>query len=114
MDFRQLLFEQANEFVVLLDGFQRLDEYGLAAGAGAVDDSLHAAFLLDLYGDDEAFAADGDQFVLDRAAFGEAAQVSAERFLNRATLPFDFAADASQFGRGFIFERPVRLNLVAE
>ena len=43
-----LVFQQADEFVVLLDGFEGLDEDGLAAGAGAVNDALHAAFLLDL------------------------------------------------------------------
>ncbi len=110
----QFFFQQAHEFVVLLDGFQGLDEDGLAAGTGAVDDSLHAAFLLDLHGDDEAFAADGDEFVLHGAAFGEAAEISTERFLNRAALFFDLAADAGQFGRGFVFERAVGLNLVAE
>ena len=67
-------FEQADELIVLFDGFQGLDEYGLAAGAGAVYDSLHAAFLFDLYGDYEAFATDRDQFVLHRAAFGQRAK----------------------------------------
>ena len=114
MNLAELFFEQADQFVVLLDGFQRLDEDGLAAGAGAVDHALHAAFLLDFDGDDEALAADGDQFVLHRAAFGEAAKISAERFLDGAALLFDFAADAGEFGRGFVFERAVGLNLVAE
>ena len=79
-----------------------------------MDHALHAAFLLDFYGDDEAFAADGDQFVLHRAAFGEAAQISAQRFLNGAALLFDFAANAREFGRGFVVERSIGLDLVAE
>ena len=94
MNLDELFFEQADEFVVLLDGFKRLDVDGLAAGAGAVDDALHAAFLLDFDGDHETLAADGDEFVLDGAAFGEAAQVAAQRILNGAALLFDLAADA--------------------
>jgi hypothetical protein len=47
MNLGELLVEQADEFVVLLDGFERLDVNGLAAGAGAVDYALHAAFLLE-------------------------------------------------------------------
>ncbi len=114
VNLRELLFEQANEFVILLDGFHWLDENRLTAGTGTVDDALDAAFLLDLDGDDEALSADGDEFVLHGAAFGEAAQVSAQGFLNGATLLFHFAADAGKLGRGFVFERSIRLNLVAE
>ena len=114
MNLGEFFFQQADEFVVLLDGFEGLDEDGLAAGAGAVDYALHAALLLDFDGDDEAFAADGDEFVLHGAAFGEAAQISAQRFLDGAALLFDFAADAGEFGRGFVFERAVGLDLVAE
>jgi len=66
----EFFFQEANEFVVLLDGFERLDKYGLAAGAGAVDNPLHAPLLFDLYRDDEAVSADRDEFVLDCAAFG--------------------------------------------
>ena len=80
----------------------------------AVDDALHAALLLDLDGDDEALAADGDQFVLHGAAFGEAAEIAAQRFLNGAALLLDLAADAGEFGRGVVVERAVGLNLVAE
>lgn len=56
----EFFVHQTDEFVVLLDGFKRLDEDGLTARAGAVDDALHATFLLDLDGNDEAFAADRD------------------------------------------------------
>jgi hypothetical protein len=79
-----------------------------------VNYALDAAFLLDLDGDDEAFAADGDEFVLHGAAFGEAAEISAEGILDGAALSFDFAADAGEFGRGVIFECAVGLNFVAE
>ena len=98
MNLDEFFFEQPDEFVVLLDGLHRLDKHGLSAGACAVDDALYAAFLLDLDWDDEALAADGDEFVLNRAAFGEMAQISAERFLDGAALLFNVAADACQFG----------------
>ncbi len=71
MDLRLLFVEQAHQLVVLLDGLERLDEDGLAAGAGAVDDALHAALLLDFHRNHEALAADGDEFVLHGAAFGK-------------------------------------------
>ena len=64
-----LFIQQPHQFVVLFDRLQRLDKHGLSAGTGAVDDALHPAFLFDLDWDDEAFAADRDQFVLHRAAF---------------------------------------------
>ena len=79
-----------------------------------MDYALHAAFLLDFDGDDEAFAADGDEFILHRAAFGEAAQIAAQGFLNRAALLFDLATNARQLGRGLVFERSIGLDLVAE
>src|SRR5579864_429229 len=76
MNLREFLFQEAHELVVLLDRLQRLDENCLAAGAGAVNYALHAALLLHFDRDDEAFAADGNEFVLHRSAFGEATEVS--------------------------------------
>ena len=73
-----LFFEEADEFVVLLDGFEWLDVDGLAGGAGSVDDAGDAAFLFGFDGDDEAVAADGDEVVLRLAVGGEAAQGGAE------------------------------------
>ena len=98
----------------MLDGLERLDEDGLSAGACAVNYALDAALLLNFYRDDETFAADGDELILHRAAFREAAQVSAQGFLNGAALLFHFAADAGEFGRGFVFEGSVGLDFVAE
>ena len=78
MNLGLLFVEQAHQFVVLLDGFEGLDEDGLSAGAGAVDHALDAAFLLDFDGDHETLAADGDQFVLGGAAVGKAAEIAAQ------------------------------------
>src|SRR5579863_1662343 len=114
VNLRQFFFEKTHEFVVLFNGFQRFDENRLAAGTGTVNHSLHSALLFDLHRNDETLAANGDQLVLHGAAFGEAPQITAERFLNRAALPFRVATDAGEFGRGFIFERSIRLDLVTE
>ena len=77
-------------------------------------DALHAAFLLDLDGDDKSLAADRDQFILHRAAFGESPQISAQGLLNRAPLLFDLAANARQLWRGLVFKRAIGLDLVAK
>src|ERR1035441_5339119 len=114
MDFGLFLIQQANQFVVLLDGFERLDKDGLSAGTGSVHDSLDAAFLLDFHRDHETLATDGDQFVLHGAALGEFAQVTAQRLLNLTLLLFNLAAEAAEFGGGAVVERAVGQNLVAK
>ena len=114
MDLGLFFIQQAHQFVVLLDGLERLDKDGLSAGTGAVHYTLHAALLLHFYWDDKALAADGDQFVLHRAAFGKFPQVAAQGFLNLAFLLLDLTANAAQFGRRAIVERAIRQNLVAE
>ena len=114
MDLGLFFIQQADEFIVLLDGFERLDKHGLSAGTGAVHHALDAAFLLDFHRDHKTLAADGDQFVLHRPAFGEFAQVAAQRLLDLAFLLFDLAANAVQFGRGAVVERAVGKNLVVK
>jgi hypothetical protein len=114
VDFALFVFEQADKLVVLLDGFQRLDKDGLAAGTGAVDDALDAALLLDLDRDDEAVAADSDQFVLQGIAFREAAKITAQRVLDGAALLLDLAADGGEGGRGVVIESSVGRELVGE
>ena len=114
MDLGLLFIEEAHQFVVLFDGFKRLDEHGLAAGRRAVSHALHAAALLDLDRNDEAVSADGDQFVLHGAVVGEAAQIRLERSLDSAALALDVAADAGQLGRGVVVKRAVRQDLVVK
>src|SRR5579871_771207 len=60
MHLRLLVIQQTHQLIVLLDGLERLDEDGLAAGGGAVSNALHAAALLDFHRDDEALAANRD------------------------------------------------------
>ena len=69
VDFGLLLVEEAEEFVVGLDGLHWLDEDSLAGGGRAVDDAGDAAAEFGLDGDDEAIAAEGDDLVLDSAGF---------------------------------------------
>ncbi len=114
MNLGEFFIQQADQFVVLLDGFERLDEDGLSAGTGAVHYALHAAFLLDFDRDHETLAADGDQFVLHGSAFGEFPQVAAQRFLYLTLLLFDFTANTAQLGRSAIVERAVGQDLVVE
>ena len=64
VNLRLLFIEQPHQLVVLFDGFERLDENGLPARAGAVHHALHAPFLLDLYRDHKALTANCDQLVL--------------------------------------------------
>src|SRR3954463_11298403 len=107
-----LFVNQAYEFVVLLDGLHRLDIDRLSARTRAVDNALHLALLLDLNRDDETLTADGDQFVLRRAAFTQPSKMRLQRLLYHTFLLLDFAADACQLGRSFVVESPVRKNLV--
>src|SRR5579872_5704445 len=113
-NFSLFLIEQANEFVVLLDSFQRLDKNRLPAGTCAVNHALHAALLLDLHGNHEALAADGNQLILNCATVGQPAQIALQRFLNSAPLLFDFATNAREIRRRAIFEGSVGVNFVAE
>ena len=105
-----LVFEQAHQFVVQLDGLQRLDVYRLAAGAGAVHHARHAALELRLHRNDKALAANRDQVFLRRALAGEAAQRRAQAALDRALLSLHLAADAPQFGRSIVGQRAVRAD----
>ena len=73
VDLGLLFVEQSNQFIILLDGFERLHKHRLAAGTGSMHHSLHAPFLLNLHRDDKAFAADRHQFILHRAALGQTA-----------------------------------------
>src|SRR6266478_3845622 len=114
MNLGLFFIEQAYQFVVLLDGFERLDKDGLSAGTGAVHDALHAAFLLDFHRNHKTLAADGNQFILYRPALGEFAQVAAERFLNLTLLFFGVAANAAKFGGRTIVERAVGKDLVVK
>ena len=63
-----LFFDEADQLVVLLDGFKRLDVDRLTRRAGAVDHAADAALELAADGNDKAVAANGDEVFL-RGAF---------------------------------------------
>ena len=81
MNLGLLFFDQADQFVVLLDGFERLDVNRLARGAGAVNHAGDAALQLGADGNDEAVAADGDEVFLRCAFRAELAQGGAQATL---------------------------------
>ena len=105
-----LFFDEADELVVLLDGFEWLHVDGLAGGACAVDDSGDAALEFRADGDDEAVASDGDEVFLGCAVGGELAQGGTEGFFNLALLALLVAADAVKFGRRVVGEGAVGLD----
>ncbi len=94
MNLGLLFIQQPDELIVLLDSFKRFNKDGLPAGTCAMHDALHPPFLFNLHGDDKALSANCDQFILHSSAFGQAAQVTAERLLNLTTLFFSFAANS--------------------
>ena len=105
-----LFFDQAHQFVVLLDGFQRLDVNRLPRGAGAVNHAADAPLQLGADGNDEAVAANGDEVFLGCAVLGELAQGGAQAFFDEPLLALLLAADAAQLGRGVVGQRAVGLN----
>ncbi len=114
VDLGLLFVEEADELVVLLDGFEGFDEDGLAGGRGAVDDAGDAALELGFDGDDEAVAADGDEVVLGAAAFAEAAEGFAEALFDGAVLALHGAADAAELGGGVVVEAAVGFDFAAQ
>jgi len=110
MDLGLFLFEKADELVVLLDGFERLDVNGQARGAGAVNDARDAALEFGADGDNEPLAADGDQLVLRGAFAGEFAQGGTEALFNEALLALLVVADAPQLRRGVVGDGAVGLD----
>src|SRR2546425_848944 len=78
MNLSLLFLQQSHELVILLNGFQRLDKDGLPARTRAVSYTLHPPLLLGLYGYNETLTPNGDQFLLNRSAFGQSAQICAQ------------------------------------
>ena len=114
MNLRQFFFEHPHQFIVLLNGFERLDEHGLPTGTGAVDHTLDTPFLLRLHRNYKSFAADCDQLILQSAAFGQPSQIAAQRLLDQPLLFLHLATDARKFWRGAVIERAIGPDLVAK
>jgi hypothetical protein len=114
MDLRLLFVEQTYKFVVLLDGIERFDEYGLPGRGRTVNDSGNLAFKLGFDGDDEAVAADGDEVFLGTAAFAQAAQRFAQALFNRTVLAFYRSADTAKLRRCVVVEAAVGFDLATK
>ena len=102
MDFAGFFFGEADEFVVEVDGFHRLDEEGVAAAAGSVDDSVDAAFAAGDNRDYKTVVADGDEIFLQRAVGLMGAQEAFERVLDGLALLLDLAAEAAEGDTGVV------------
>ena len=114
VDFASLLFGEAHQLVIQVDGFERLDEERVAAGAGAVDDAVELAALP---GDDrhhEALVADRDELLLQDAFLPVGAQETLERILNGLLLPLDIAAQAVERDAGVVGDGAVGQDLAVE
>jgi hypothetical protein len=71
-------FEKPHQFIVLLDGLERLHVDRLAGRTCPVHDAGDAPLQFRANGNDEALAANGDQVFLSRAFRGELAKSGAE------------------------------------
>ena len=78
-NFDGFFLAELDEAIVEVDGIERLDENGLAGGAGGVDDAGHLAAVAGANGDDEAVVTQRDVVFAYRLAAG------AEDFLERLT-----------------------------
>ena len=114
MDLRVLFLHEAHEFIILLNSFQGLDENRLSTGTGSMNDSVHAPFLIGLYRDHKALAADRNQLVLNGPIFGKATQIVTQRGLDLAFLLLHFAAQSRKLRRSVVVERAVRQDFAAE
>ncbi len=111
MNLGLLFFDEADQLVVLLDGFKRLDVDCLARRTGAVNHARDAPLQLGADGNDEAVAANGDEVFLRSAVAGKLAQGGAKAFFNEALLALLIATDAAEFGGGVVGEGAFGLDL---
>ena len=114
VDLAHLLFGEAHQFVVEVDGLERLDEERVAAGTGGVDHAIDLAALSGDHRDHEALVADGDELLLQHAFLAVGAQEALQRFLDRLLLPLDIAAQARQRDAGVVGHAAVGQDLAVE
>ena len=110
MNLSLLVFQQAHQFVVLLDGFERLHVDRLPRRAGAVNYAANTALQFRADRNDEAVAANGDEVFLGGSVIGELAQGGTKTLFDEALLPLLLAANPAQLRRGIVGQRTVGLN----
>ncbi len=111
---RDLFFLETHEFVVEVDGFERLEEQRLTGGARAVN---HAGQFAALPGDHRhhvTLVANGDVLFLQHAFVAIGAEEAFERFLNALLLLLDLAAETMEMRAGAVENGSVRLNLALD
>ena len=110
-DLGGFVFGKLHELVVGLDGFKRLEEYGLAGGAGAVHHAGDGAAMLGAHRNHETVVAEGDVVF---AGFGVSrAQDLLQSFLDGGACVGDAGADAAKRGGGVVADVTVGKNAAA-
>ena len=106
-DLARFFFLQTHQFVVEVDGFERLQEQRLTGGARAVDHAGQLAALARDHRHHEAVVAERDVLFLQYALVAVGAEKALERFLDGLFLLLDFAADAMQMRAGAVEHRAI-------
>ena len=113
-DFALLFFAQPHEFVVEIDGIQRLDEQRLTAAACAMDNAVDPPLLPGNHRDDEPIVSNRDVLFLQYALVAVRLQESFERLMNRTLLLIDVPAQPVERDARIIGNRPVRKHLAPD
>src|SRR5947209_11471103 len=90
--FPELFFAQADQFVIEIDGFERLHKQRVPAAAGAVNDPVRLALLARHHRHHETIVADRDEVFLQRAVLAMRPQEAFKRDLNLLLLLLDIPA----------------------
>ena len=114
VDLAHLLFGEAHQFVVEVDGFQRLHKQRVPAGTRGMNHAIDLAALSGNHRNHEALVADGDELLLQHAFLAVGAQEALQRFVNRFLLPLDIAAQAAQRDAGMVGHAAVGQDLAVQ
>ncbi len=113
-DLALLFFAQAHQFIVQVDGLERLDEQRVAAAAGAVNHAVDLALLAGHHRHDEAIVAQRDELFLQRAVVAMRAEKPLQRILDLPLLALDVAPQAMQHHAGVVSQSRIGENLAAQ
>ncbi len=103
-------FDQPHQFVILLDGLERLQVDRLPARRSAMHHSGNAPLMLRLDRDHETLPADSDQVLLRAASFRKTAQGTAQALFDHSLLAFHLPPDAPQIGGRIIAQRAIGIE----
>src|SRR5580704_18676474 len=111
-DFRDFFFGELNEAIIQIDGFERLDENGLAGGAGSVDDARNGAAIAGANRNDEAIVAESDVVLAGRLT--TCSKNTFERLLGFVARLSDARANAAQLWRSIVADFTIGKNRAAD